>query len=359
MIPNYNKVHNKFKLNNSNYTHQELNDVACSLIKEGKPFEKALGDFLADWLDSKDFIKTKTSGTTGKPKTIKIKKQAMVHSAIATGNYFDLKPGDKVLHCLPTEFIAGKMMLVRAIILGWQIDVVEPGTVLNFSTKKHYDFCAMIPMQVQGNFKRLGLIKKLIVGGAPMSPELIEQIQSLNTKVYATYGMTETITHIAVKQLNNFEKSTSTTDQELFYKTLPNVTISQDDRDCLVIEAPQLSKEIIMTNDVVKLHSETSFEWLGRIDNVINSGGIKFFPEQIEDKLKAKISNRFFITSEADEILGDRLILILEAESNTLPASVFESLEAYEKPKKIYAVSKFIETTSGKIQRLKTLSIIK
>ncbi|HLV15466.1 MAG TPA: AMP-binding protein [Xanthomarina sp.] len=356
MIPNYDKVHNRFKLNNKSYTREELNEVAYSFIKEGKPFQKVLGDFLADWLDPKDYIKTKTSGTTGKPKVIKIKKQAMVYSAIATGNYFGLKPGDRALHCLPTEFIAGKMMLVRAIILGLQLDVVEPGTVLSFSSKKHYSFGAMVPMQVQFNLKKLTHINKLIVGGAPMSSELIEKLQGLPTKVYATYGMTETITHIAVKKLNNYE-----TDQvnNAYYQTLPNIKISQDERDCLVIEAPQLTKDKIITNDVVKLHSETSFEWLGRIDNVINSGGIKFYPEQIEEKLKGKIPNRFFIAAEEDSKLGEKLILVLEGDNNQLPTSVFDYLDTYERPKVVYAVPKFHETTSGKIQRLKTIASIK
>lgn len=362
MIPNYTKVHNRFKLNNSSYTHQELKEVAYSFIKEGKPFERTLGDFLADWLDSKDYIKTKTSGTTGRPKTIRIKKQAMVHSAIATGNYFGLKPGDRALHCLPTQFIAGKMMLVRAIILGLQVDVIEPTTVLQFNTKKHYDFCAMIPMQLQNNIKKLNNIKTLIVGGAPISTLLMEQIQSLKTNVFATYGMTETITHIAVKPLNNFKNIKNVTISAVessSYIILPNIIISQDERDCLVIEAPKLSKEKIITNDVVRLHSDTEFEWLGRIDNVINSGGIKFFPELIENKIKSKISNRFFIASEKDEKLGEKLILILEGEEKELSPTVFEGLDKYETPKKTYVVPKFVETTSGKLQRLKTLAIIK
>ncbi|MCX7547390.1 AMP-binding protein [Xanthomarina sp. F1114] len=356
MIPTYDKVHNHFKLNNKSYNRDELKEVAYSFIKEGSPSEKALGDFLADWLDAKDYIKSKTSGTTGKPKIIKIKKQAMVYSAIATGNYFGLKPKDRALHCLPTQFIAGKMMLVRAIILGLQVDVIEPGTTLNFSSKKHYHFAAMIPMQVQQNLKKLTHIKTLIVGGAPMSSELIDQLQPLQTKVYATYGMTETITHIAIKKLNNFTNSESVSNT--YYEVLPSIHISQDERECLVIEAPKLSKEKITTNDVVKLHSEKTFEWLGRFDNVINSGGIKFFPEQIEEKLKGKISNRFFIASEEDDKLGEKLILVLEAVKNDLSNTVFKDLDAYEKPKKIYTVSKFSETTSGKIQRLQTIAAI-
>ncbi|GGG45298.1 AMP-binding protein [Bizionia arctica] len=358
MIPDFDKVHNKFKLNNGTYSHEDLKEVAYSFIKEGEPFERELGMFLSDWLDSKDYIKTQTSGTTGKPKTIKIKKQAMVYSAIATGNYFDLKPGDTALHCLPTQFIAGKMMLVRAFILGLEIDIIEPTTLLHFNTEKQYDFCAMIPMQLQSNLKKLNNIKKIIVGGAPLSSKLVSELQTLKTEVYATYGMTETVTHIAVKKINNFTNSHSNPIESSYYETLPNIKISQDKRTCLVIDAPELSENQIITNDMVKLHSKTSFEWLGRFDNVINSGGIKFFPEQIEEKLKAKIQNRFFIASETDEKLGEKLILIIEAENNKLPTTVFEGLDAYEIPKKIYAISKFLETDSGKIQRLQTLASI-
>ena len=361
MTPTYNKVHNKFKLNNNNYSHQELKEVAYSFIKEGKPFEKSLGDFLIDWLDQKDYIKTRTSGTTGKPKTIKIKKQAMMYSAIATGNYFGLNPGDRALHCLPTQFIAGKMMLVRAIILGLQVDVIEPKSLLQFSTKMHYDFCAMIPMQLQNNIKKINNIKKLIVGGAPISSLLLEQIQPLKTKIFATYGMTETITHIAVKKLNNFDNFKSNSIEKSYYETLPDIDISQDERGCLVIEAPNLTNEKIITNDVVKLQSEITFEWLGRIDHVINSGGIKLFPELIEAKIAKHIPQRFFIASEKDETLGERLILVIEAEAeeNNLSVSVFNDLDTYETPKEIYVIPKFIETTSGKIQRLETLAAIK
>ncbi len=358
MTPTYNKVHNKFKLNNITYSHKELKEVAYSFIKEGKQFEKSLGDFLIDWLDSKDYINTKTSGTTGKPKTIKIKKQAMVYSAIATGNYFGLKPGERALHCLPTQFIAGKMMLVRAIILGLQIDVIKPKSVLQFSAKKHYDFCAMIPMQLQNNIKKISNIKKLIVGGAPISSLLLEQIQPLETKIFATYGMTETITHIAVKKLNNFDKVNSSVVEKPYYETLPNIHISQDERSCLVIAAPNLSNEKIITNDVVKLQSETSFEWQGRIDHVINSGGIKLFPELIELKLQDLIESRFFIASEEDKDLGQKVILVIENESADFDKGVFSQLQKHEIPKVIYTIPKFLETETGKLQRKKILDSI-
>ncbi|WNH10171.1 AMP-binding protein [Thalassobellus suaedae] len=121
MIPNYTNVHLKFKLDNLSYKYEDLIEVAYSYVKEGLPYQQELGNFLLDWLDNHEYVVVKTSGSTGKPKKIKIKKQAMVNSAIATGDFFKLKPGDKVLHCLPSNFIAGKMMIVRAIVLGTRI----------------------------------------------------------------------------------------------------------------------------------------------------------------------------------------------------------------------------------------------
>ncbi|MBN4085356.1 AMP-binding protein, partial [Flavobacteriaceae bacterium AH-315-B10] len=301
-------------------------------------------------------------GSTGQPKKIKLQKQAMVNSAIATGDCFSLKAGDKALHCLPTQFIAGKMMLVRAIVLGLELDVVEPSSNPLQDVFKNYDFCAMVPMQVQNSLETLHKIKTLIVGGAPVSNLLQEKLKGSSTKVFETYGMTETITHIAVKKLNNFESlrgETTKQSVESHYKTLPNITISQDERDCLVIDAPKLNTQTIITNDIVKLYSETEFEVLGRYDNMINSGGIKLFPEQIEAKLSGKISQRFFIASEENETLGEKLILILEGESNNLETEIFEGLDTFEIPKHIYTVTHFKETSTGKIQRVETLKLLK
>ncbi|MEZ4792288.1 MAG: AMP-binding protein [Gelidibacter sp.] len=350
--PTYDKIHLKFKLNGNNYSHSELKEVAYSLIKEGEPYEKITGNFLLDWLDEKDHISVHTSGSTGKPKIIKLDKQAMVNSSIATGNYLKLKPGNTALHCLPTNYIAGKMMLVRAMILGLEMDLVEPTSQPIFDYDKVYHFTAMLPMQLQSTLTYLHNVKIIIVGGSSVSKHLIELTQALKTKVFATYGMTETATHIALMPLNNKL-------QEPYFRVLPKVSISQDERGCLVIDAPKVSKDRVVTNDLVKLHSPTEFQWLGRIDNVINSGGIKLFPEQIEEKLKGKIPDQFFIASEPDKTLGSRLVLVLESDSNDLDASIFDGLEKFEIPKKIYAVPQFKMTSTGKIKRLETFKLIK
>jgi O-succinylbenzoic acid--CoA ligase len=351
MTPTYVTIHSRFKLNGTHFEHEELKEVAYSLVKEGADFESSAGEFLLNWLDDHAIVLVKTSGSTGTPKTIEIHKQAMVNSAMATAEYLGLQPGDAALHCLPTDYIAGKMMLVRALVLGLEIDVVMPTSQPVFDYEKTYRFCAMLPMQMQSTLERLHNIDILIVGGSPVSKDLTAAIQNLKTKVFATYGMTETVTHIALKPLNNGV-------QNAYFETLPNVTISQDERDCLVIQAPKVTSEKVVTNDIVKLQSMHSFEWLGRYDNVINSGGLKLFPEQIEAQLKAKIKTQFFIASEADETLGERLILVLEADNTSLEVSVFEGLGKFEIPKTIYAVSQFVVTDTGKIQRKKTLESI-
>jgi len=351
MTPTFDKVHLKFKLNTINYSYEELKEVAYSLVKEGEPFEKDAGDFLLDWLNDKDYLQVKSSGSTGHPKDIRVKKQAMVNSSIATGNYFGLTPGNTALHCLPTKFVAGKMMLVRAMILGLEIDLVEPTALPVYDDQKYYDFCAMIPMQIQNSLSRLKNVKKIIVGGAPISQSLINDLQALDTQVYATFGMTETVSHFAVRPLNSSIKSD-------YYKIFDGVEISQDDRNCLVISAPMLSDEKIVTNDIVKLHSDTEFEFIGRYDNMINSGSIKMFPELIEVKLRDKIKERFFIASQPDDILGEKVVLVIEGKHNTTNASTFENLDVYEIPKHVYTVDKFVEINQ-KIQRAKTLELLK
>lgn len=354
MIPKPDKVHNTFKLNEISYNHSELIDVACNLIKDGKPFEKKIGNFLADWLDDSDYIESNTSGSTGRPKTIQIQKQAMVNSAIATANCFNLKPSDKAFNCLPIESIAGKMMLVRAMIIGLELDIVNPLKFPDFDIYKSYDFCAMIPLQLYNSLKHVNNIKAIIVGGAPVSIHLLKRIQNIEATVYETFGMTETVSHIAVRQLNHLQDG----EQSNVFKLLPNIIISQDDRGCLVINAQRLNSETIVTNDVINIISESEFEWLGRYDNVINSGGVKLYPETIEAKLQSQISQRFLIASNEDNELGEKLILIIEGKKRMISSSIFDCLDKFEKPKEIVYIPQFAETSSGKVHRKNTLKFL-
>ncbi|MBL0738147.1 AMP-binding protein [Flavobacterium sp. GN10] len=340
----HNNVHNYFKLNGYHLNAKDLCRVAYSFIKEGDAYEQSIGEFFLDWFDKKDYVEMTTSGTTGLPKLVRLKKQAMIQSALATGDFFDLKPGDKALLCLPTQFIAGKMMLVRSLILGLELDVVSPSLhPLQFNTTT-YDFVAMVPLQVQNSIEGLSKVRKLIIGGAKLDSALEEKLLSLKTEIYETYGMTETITHIAAKRLG-----------DSVFSILPNVKISQDDRQCLVINVATISDEPIVTNDLVELLNEQQFKFLGRIDNVINSGGVKLIPEQIEAKLIGKINSRFFVTGLPDTTLGEKLVLVIEGEKEEFAPDFFDVLGKYEKPKEIVFVSKFKENENGKLLRKPTL----
>ncbi len=346
------ETHPNFKLNGTSFSDNALNEFAYHLVKEGKPFEVPIGNFILDWTNQSKMVTVSTSGSTGKPKQIQLQKKHMVNSALATGSFFNLSARDSVLLCLPCDFIAGKMMLVRAMVLGLQIDVVEPSSNPLKNTSNSYDFGAMIPLQVQNSIDKLYRIGKLIIGGAPLEKKLENKLRSLKTATYETYGMTETITHIAVRKLevNNFE-------------TIPTVTVKTDERGCLVINAPKITDEEVVTNDVVELISDTEFKWLGRYDTIINSGGIKLIPEQIERKLAKIIDNRFFVVGIPDITLGQKLVLVVEGcinqEMTSLKISLSDQLSKFEKPKKIFTLEKFVESENGKVLRLKTLELIR
>jgi O-succinylbenzoic acid--CoA ligase len=347
ILVDHTKVHNKFKLNGYHLDRDDLCRVAYSFIKEGMDYEKPVGDFILDWFDEKETMQLQTSGSTGSPKNMTVNKQAMVNSALATGDFFDLKPGDTVLNCLPVRFIAGKMMFIRAFVLGLEMDFVAPSSTPLLRCQTTYDFCAMVPLQAQHSLAQLHYIKKLIVGGAPISKELQLELLSVPTEVFETYGMTETITHIAIRKLD-----------ETYFKVLPHVSITQDDRSCLVIEASSIVAQPIVTNDIVALESENTFKWLGRIDHVINSGGIKFIPEVLEGKLNLKTDRRFFISSIPDEALGEKIILVIEGEPFTVDPNAYAKLDKFEKPKEVHFVAHFEETHNGKTIRDKTLANI-
>jgi len=357
------EIHKEFSINNKKISDSEmLSQEASSFINTGEEYEQEIGHFLINWLNQKDHIVVKTSGSTGVPKDVKVLKKHMVNSAKATGEFFMIEEATSVLLCLSANYIAGKMMLVRAMTLGWNIDLVSPRTNPLDGVNKQYDFCAMVPLQLDNSVNRLHLIKKLIVGGGPVSKNLKERVQGLETKIFETYGMTETVSHIAARRVNPNKTDTTSA---VYFNVLPNIEVSTDQRNCLVIHAPQLTNETIITNDVVEVKTNKKFVWKGRYDTIINSGGIKLFPEEIENKLQLLIDNRFIIAGIPDDVLGDRLILIIEQEEDRFAKMSLKQelntnkyLSKYEIPKEIYYIPQFIETSTGKIQRKKTLELI-
>jgi len=339
----------KYLLNNCEYTKEELLVLCREKQNSSLEWERDLYSFIVQWFDGNDYVVGQTSGTTGAPKQVKLCKNRMRLSAKRTIKYLQLKPESTALLSLSANYIAGKMMIVRAFEYGLNLITIEPSMKTLSVLKESIDFAALVPYQVSELISKysdvLSNIKTLIIGGAEVSKQLITELQSMSTICYATYGMTETLSHIALKRLNG-------KNPEKFYKVLEDIAISQDDRGCLQVVA--YDEELLVTNDIVNIISHDTFEWIGRYDNIINSGGIKFIPEQIEAKIKHLISQRFMISSKSDEKLGNCIILIIEGEEcNTekLQNGLIETLSKYEIPKEITFKEHFKETSSGKVIR--------
>ena len=338
-------IHPDFKVNGQSFSNI---DTFLGYIK--KELTSSY-DFLNSFLDVSESISVHTSGSTGSPKQIILSKKFMLNSAKATQIFFDLPKKTKALHCLSTDYIAGKMMWVRAIQAGWHLDVVAPSLNPLQTKDIYYDFSAMVPMQAQGSLSNLHQIKKLLIGGAPIHYLLEKKLVEIPIEIFQTYGMTETITHIAVKRLGK---------KKQFYHSLPNVQLSIDERSCLIIKAPLITKEDVITNDVVNLISKSKFIWLGRFDNVINSGGVKLFPEEIERKLALFIPCPFIVASIKDKKYGEILVLIIEStkKNKKLSASFFKAtLSKYEIPKEVFYLESFPRTNNGKIIRSDVVSV--
>lgn len=347
-------IHSDFRLNGKSFSYDEMLSLANDLSNKKSFYEQSIGNFIADWFSNSPLINLTTSGSTGSPKTVTISKKAMLASAQATGKYLELQSGMTALLCLPANFIGGKMMLVRAWLLGLQLTITKPSPNPLQNSSDVFDFCAMTPHQLGYSLSSLSRIKTLIVGGAPVSERLIQQIQSASTHVFETYGMTETVSHIALKKINGTQKNNC-------FQTLPNVTVSIDDRGCLVIDASTILPNPVTTNDLVRLHASNSFEWLGRVDRVVNSGGIKLIPEQIEKSLAYLFTQRFFVTGVPDNEYGEKLVLIVEGEASEYTVKELKEsrlLPSLHLPKSIFIISKFQETQSGKIDRLATVDLL-
>ena len=315
-------------------------------------WERDLYLFLNAWFSDSDFVLAQTSGSTGEPKPIELPKSVMIRSAERTIEYFGLQPGNHLLLSLPCRFIAGKMMAVRALVGRMNLTVVDPSGNFDFLQNEKFDFGAMVPNQVikileQASGKeKLENIRNLLIGGSGISCELESRLGPFSNRVVLTYGMTETASHIAIRELTGILKSEN-------YHCLPGIKVSISESGCLRIHLPEI-QEPLLTNDLARLQSETSFRILGRSDSVISSGGIKYSPEAIEKKLEPLINRRFVISSLPDDILGAKLVLVIEGEAfNTteLQKQIKKQLPKFEQPKAIVFLTSFPETESGKVKR--------
>jgi O-succinylbenzoic acid--CoA ligase len=349
-------------LNGQTYFRDDLVRLINKRIDEPEisDFKKSLYHFIDEWISDKETITVNTSGTTGAPKAITFRKEQFISSALMTCNYFNLTSIKRGLLCLSPDYIAGKMMVVRAFVSGMDLITLEPSDKPLLGITEKVDFAALVPLQVQNlmndeiSKKRFQTIKHVIIGGAPISPSLEKELESCTNAIYATFAMTETLSHIALRRLSGKSKSDK-------YFALQGVEFDKDARDCLVVHAPLVNDAPVITNDVVELYDSTHFKWLGRYDNVINSGGIKIHPEILEVKLASSIKNRFFISSLPDEKLGQKIVIVIESEKELSKKEIETQLEKvlskYEKPKAYFVIDKFLETPTGKVKKEETLKI--
>jgi O-succinylbenzoic acid--CoA ligase len=347
------------KLNFSQLNKTKLVALCQDEIKTStEQWQLDIYTFILEWLDENKQVKAKTSGSTGAPKNILLEKAKMVESAKMTGEFFKFQNDNKALLCLSPQFIAGKMMIVRAIV--WQINLicVKPDGHPLDELNSNIDFAAMIPLQVSNYIHKktqLEKIKTILIGGGVVDKNLENKLDNIDSNFFSSFGMTETLSHVAIKTLNGPNKSKT-------YKALNGITFSTDTRDCLKIKAQKLINKEIVTNDIVNLISASEFEWQGRFDHVINSGGIKLFPEQIEEKLIPYINQAFFLIGIPDEYLGEKMILLIESNNHSdeqkkkILAEIEPYLEKFQSPRDIYTISEFKRTATGKIQRKATLT---
>ncbi|MCU4165042.1 AMP-binding protein [Carboxylicivirga caseinilyticus] len=347
-------LHKKYLTLNFNHQLYEDEEGLSKLIyllkKEAdrNDWKLALSSFLEEWMNESVHIELFTSGSTGSPKKIIMSKASMIYSAQRTLEFFHLKEGDKALLCLSVNYIAGKMMVVRALIGG--LHLITSGVQSNpfVDLEEEIDFAAFVPTQALCAFERskekFQLVKTMILGGAKVDKNLADKMCQVSSKVWETYGMTETVSHIALKRVKN--------DVNEPFTVLNNIQISTDNRSCLVIEPSDINPELIVTNDIVELIGANQFILRGRFDNVINSGGIKIFPEELEAKLSVFININFVIIGLPDEKWGESVVLVLESkESIAIENSMLDSINSYEKPKRIYCLDTFPRTESGKVKR--------
>jgi O-succinylbenzoic acid--CoA ligase len=316
-------------------------------------------DFLKEWYSDKKYIEVKTSGSTGSPKSIRLKKEFVADSARRTLQFFELKKNDRVLHCLPMQYIAGKLMVVRALLGELDLYLTEPTTDFSFLKNEKFRFAAMVPNQVTKilnaeckHGELLATIEQLLVGGSSIPSSLEKALQKVSTACYSSYGMTETATLIALRKING-------TNADGWYHCLENIRVNLSADGCLQVYLPGLENQPLPTTDLVELKDEQTFRILGRIDNVIISGGLKFSPEQLEKKLEPFISESFLISSLPHESLGQQLVLVVEGKESKethdkLKEICRKQLDRYEQPKQIISINKLPRLVNGKLNRRKT-----
>ena len=314
----------------------------------------SLEEFLSEWNNDSLFVHVQTSGSTGAPKPMLAEKRRMLVSARITNDFLGLREGDAALLCMSLDYIAGKMMVVRSIERGLKLITVEPsGHPLNHSQLAtddcQIDFAAMVPLQVYNTLqvpeerKRLLQIRHLIIGGGAIDEALGAELKNFPNAVWSTYGMTETLSHIALRRLSGPEASD-------LYIPFPSVKVSLSDDGCLVIDAPEVCPGRLVTNDIAEI-SPQGFRILGRKDNVICSGGIKIQIEEVESRLRPFFRVPYLISKRPDPKFGEVSVLLTEGSIDEARQICERILPRYYVPRHYLHVDRIPLTETGKPAR--------
>lgn len=321
---------------------------------------------ITEWNSGQQQFAMNSSGSTGDPKLIQLRRSQMVHSARITGKALNLPENSSVLIALNTDLIAGFMMLVRTLELNWNATVVHPAAdpLCDLPEDFACDFAALTPMQLTTLLVSYSKeiisrkFRKILLGGAPADALLMSQIQDIPTEIYQSYGMTETVSHVALRRING-------TDPSEDYLLLDDIEAGTDDRGCLHLAGTVTDHQMIQTNDLVEFTGKRTFRWLGRADNIINSGGIKIQLDKVDKEIgralaTMQLSLPFFTWHIPDPVLGQKLILLIQASPSEnlveeLKKHIQLRLSKYEIPKEVCFLKEFIKTPSGKIDKAATV----
>lgn len=355
-------------LNGNKFYYDEISEYSFRNSIPLNGYETKTLEFCRNWLNGVQEFPMQTSGSTGVPKTITLTRRQMEASARRTIRLLGLEADDNAFICLNTDFIAGMMMLVRGFMAEMQITIVEPvgNPLALISREEKINFTSFVPMQLQTilhempeALPQLNQVKGILVGGAPITPSLHRDLQRIKAPIYQTYGMTETASHVAVRRLNGPEATD-------YYDVLDHIKIGIDKRGCLTILGDITNKELLVTNDIVELLTPTRFRWIGRADNIINTGGVKVQVEKVElavaeALMESPESPRFFVAPQPDELLGEKIVLLMEGEQlsqleeEKLLNRMHTLLPKFEVPKHIIYSPTFSETATGKVSRQNTM----
>ena len=329
-----------------------IQDLMAKLPADAPEIRRDLYKFLVDWFNESPYITVHTSGSTGTPKEFTVRKEQMMQSAALTCSFLHLQKGDNALLCMPLQYIAGKMVVVRALVAGLNLILRTPSGHPLADVTLPLRFAAMIPLQVYNTLQvaeekeRLCQTEILIIGGGAIHKELEDEIRQLPNEIYSTYGMTETLSHIALRKLNGSDASSA-------YTPFPSVKLSLSPEETLIIQAPLVCDDTLETNDIAQIHPDGTFTILGRKDNIVNTGGIKVQIECVEETLRSIISTTFAITTVPHPGLGEAIVLLVEktADTEKLPDQIASLLPKYQQPKYIREVDAIPLTGSGKTDR--------